>query len=291
VSEKVAAIFWSDTHQNHKAGLCKPGFTPDGEETWQLNPAQRELWYAWESCWDWVDSIVPSGYKKVGFSVGDAVETDAKVRSPQELVSLSPKDAFTLAEETLEPIVSDLDYFFVIDGTSAHVGSGSWTEKALAKNLNAVPDESNNSTTWKNFIGELGGVKFDVAHHPAGNSNISRNYPAVASRLAYDIQAAYVMDREEKPPDLAIRGHLHRFADSGITNKTRGIILPCFQYKSVFISRIGKDHDMPDIGMVVVLCSDGEYELKIKRVRPREKRKTWRIEKKTTKIALPWTKS
>lgn len=278
MSDKTAAIFFSDPHSNHIFGLCPPGVEVYERDNWKLNPPQEHLWYAWNTCLDWVDRVT-SGYMKVGVGVGDLVENDTKVRSQSELISLNPSNALSIAVQTLAPLVKILDYFFVIKGTPAHTGNDAWTEDELAKDLDAVPDEDNHSPAWRHLIAEFSGVKFDVAHHPMGNSNITRNYQAVATRLAYDTQEAYVMKWGEPPPAYSIRGHLHRFGDSGVGLRTRGIILPGLQMKSHFMSRMGKDGDLPDMGMVVILCENGESELKFKIVRPEEKRKVWRIEK------------
>lgn len=273
---KTAVICWSDTHQNHIFGLCPPNMElTEREGTWVLNPVQRELWWAWNSCWEWVDGITLGCDLRVGVSVGDAIENDSKIRSQSELVSLHQNDALEMAVKTLEPITKKLDHFFIVKGTEAHVGKGAWTENQLAKELGAIPDKKNKSAAWMHLISEFSGVKFDIAHHPSGNSNVKRNYPAVATRLAYDVWESYCMFWKERPPDVAVRGHLHRFADSGTTIPTRGIILPGFQYKTYYLSRIGKDADLPDVGMVVFICEDGKVELNVKRVIPQNKRAVW----------------
>jgi hypothetical protein len=66
---------------------------------------------------------------------------------------------------------------------------------------------------------------------------------------------------EEDPPNLAVRAHNHRFADSGVSIRTRTIILPCYQLRSVFINKMGKGYEMPHLGCVVVLADRGKYEL------------------------------
>ena len=286
MSDKTAVICWSDPHENHLFGLCPPDVEVYERDNWKLNAPQQHLWYVWNSCWEWVDKIT-AGYSRVGVSVGDAIENDTKVRAQSELITLNPANALEIAVQTLDPVVQTLDYFFVIKGTPAHVGNDAWTEDALAKDLGAVKDKANHSPAWRHLMAEFSGVKFDIAHHPAGNSNVTRNYQPVASRLAYDIQEAYVMKWQEPPPHYAIRGHLHRFGDSGVGLKTRGIILPGLQYKSHYLSRIGKDGDLPDTGMAVILCENGESELKVKVVRPEEKRKIWRIEKTKEKKSPP----
>ena len=278
MSDKTAVILFGDQHQNHIFGLCPPNFNVSERGTWELNPPQQELWYAWSDCLDWMNKVT-SGYRRVGISVGDAIENDSKIRNQSELISLKPSDALSLANTTLDPLVQTLDHFFVVKGTAAHVGEAAWTEDKLAEDLGAVPDEEMNSPAWRHLVAEFSGVKFDVAHHPAGNSNITRNYFSVASRLAYDVMEAYMMKWEEEPPHYAIRGHLHRFADSGIGMRTRGVILPGFQYKTYYLSRIGKDGDMPDVGMVVVLCDNGQSELLEHRVRPQNRRKVWSVQK------------
>ena len=65
------------------------------------------------------------------------------------------------------------------------------------------------------------------------------------------------VERNEKPPHLYVRGHVHRPGDSYDIAPVRALILPSWQHTTSYGYRIGGG-DLP-IGGVIVTCSDGRY--------------------------------
>lgn len=274
---RAALILVSDTHENHIFGLGPPVFTRSDGDVIKANNIRRELWSAWNRFFDQAFKL-SGGYYRVVCGLGDLIESDAKVRSQNELVTRSPPDALRMVCETWEPIAQEADNLLIIRGTPAHTGEGSWQEESVAQNFdNTIPDTENSNASWWHFYGEFGGVIFDLAHH-SSMGRISRNLAGAAGRLAYDVQRAYIMDWKLKPPDLVIRAHNHRFADSGTTYDTRALMIGCFQYKTAYLHRINAGYEMPQIGGLVVLCDGGRYELHPIRIRPKSKR-LWKITK------------
>lgn len=268
LAQTAALICFSDTHQNHVYGLGQPVVRKaDGDEV-RANPIRRELWGLWGQFWDEAFKLT-DGLPRVAVGVGDLVESDAKVRSPQDLVSLNPEDVFTQVTETLDPLYSECERVLTIRGTEAHTGRGAWQEERIAANYtHSIKDEKHNNASWWHFYGMFGGVYFDIAHH-ASMGSIKRNLAGAAGRLAYDVREAYVMDWGARPPDLVLRAHNHRFADSGLTFPTRAVMMGCFQFKSTFVHRINRAYEMPNLGGLVIICDRGKYELHPIRVKPK----------------------
>lgn len=269
LKDTAALIITSDTHENHVYGLGPPVFVKEDGDTVRANPIRRELWGLWSKFWDDAFELT-QGLPRVGVFLGDMIESDAKVRAQQDLVTLSPSGAFRMVTETLDPLMDELDAGLFIRGTEAHVGRGAWQEEQIAANYDHTIHETDEKASWWHFYGELGGVTFDLAHH-ASMGGIKRNIGGAAGRLAYDVMSAYVMDWGIKPPDYVVRAHNHRWADSGTTYPTRAVMVGCFQYKSTFLHRINKAYEMPNLGGAVIICDRGKSELVPARVKPKRK--------------------
>jgi len=274
LSERAALIAFSDTHINHIYGLGAPVFHPSNGEEIRANPIRRELWDNWNKFWD-IAMRLTDGWPRVGAIVGDAVENDTKARSPQVLITQNPADALRMAaDDVLTPKLSLLDALLFIGGTEAHTGQGAWCEEVIAQDYDhTIRDEGRNAAMWPHFYGKFGGVSFDIAHH-ASMGGVRRGLAGAAGRLAYDVMTAYILDWQLPPPQLVLRAHNHRRADSGLTHATRAYMLGCFQYKTAYSHRINKGFEMPNLGGVVILCERGEYQLHPIVVNPR-KPKIW----------------
>jgi hypothetical protein len=71
-------------------------------------------------------------------------------------------------------------------------------------------------------------------------------------------------------PDIVVRSHNHRWADSWDNFETRAICMPCWQLSTEYIMRLGKYNGLADIGGIVVLCDRGEYEVHKFKHQPRK---------------------
>lgn len=252
---KEAVLFIADTHINSTFGLCKPGARADDGNSVQLNTVQKWLWYTWEHFLDEAFDLM-EGCNKTLVLDGDIIELDSKNRSWQTMTK-NPSTTLTYGIEVLEPVVSRVDTLFILRGTEAHTGKSAWGEEELAKDLGAEVCEETDTFSWWHLRADFGGVSFDVAHHyPMGH--LPWTYGNAANKLAATTMIEYA-EWDEAPPDVVIRAHNHRFADSGRTLKTRGMFLPCWQYHTAYLHRLGKPNARPHIGGCVFICEDGEY--------------------------------
>lgn len=259
----VVAIV-ADTHTNHRDALIKPGLV-------KADRSQRWLWGRWLDYCRTVESVAKQKRARiVSFFAGDVLEIDYKNRSKERLHTGDQAEALGLALETLAPLYEISDSVVVIRGTEAHTGGNGYMEELFAADLdNCVQSET--TASWLYFRGFIEGVKFDVAHH-ASMGNLAHTEKNYANRLAHDIQRAYLEEWGERPPDVAVRGHNHRDADSGQNFDTLAVMLPGWQLPTNYIHRIAQAHRPARIGGVYFVCADGEFSWQKLIYKPRRKR-------------------
>lgn len=252
-----AVIIVADTHINSKLGLCNPNVYLDDGDEYEFNLVQKWLWDNWQKFISDIKKITKK-YKKTIILNGDIVDLDAKNRSGQ-MISTNPADILRMAKDTLDPLLSIADRFFMVRGTEAHTGLSAWAEEVLAREYGAVREEETNRYAWWHLRAKFSGVKFDVAHH-ASMGSLPWTYASAASRLVQLAKMEYY-EWGETPPDVVVRSHQHRFAESGVTFSTRGVYTPCWQYANAYLYRLGKENNRPSIGGIVFICNNGKHDM------------------------------
>ena len=107
-----------------------------------------------------------------------------------------------------------------------------------------------------------------MAHHISTSRRASTRQ-GVAVREAVDTIVDYAT-HDDRIPDLVVRGHGHKFEDSGDEHRARVIALPCWSFRpDEFAHRIGMGTRLPEIGGLIATCHDGKLEVKKLRYRPR----------------------
>ena len=273
MSEKSAVISIGDLHINSKVALSPPRVQLDEGGSYHASDEQRWIYRAWlEFCAKVKDDT--EGYRRIVAIGGDAAELDAKNRTHQLITRHRPtiKD---MVIETLDPITSIADAVYVIRGTPAHTGKGAYFEEFIADDLdNAVHDKD--AKSWWHVRRVASGVRFDIAHH-ASMGSLPWTEKNAANKIAKIIVDRYMIDMEQKPPDVAFRFHNHRWNDSFDNFKTRVICMPCWSMATEHLYRIGKENSIADIGGAVTFCEDGEYEVKKYKYIPPKARRVWAL--------------
>lgn len=254
---KEAIVLLADTHINSRMGLCNSDIIDDDGNVYQQNLIQKWLWKNWTDCVKTIKDLT-KGHKKTVILNGDIVDLDTYNRSNQ-MISRNPATILKMAETILKPIIDIKDNLFVIRGTEAHVGSSGWLEEMMAHEFGAIKDPDTMQSSWWHLRAKFGGLKFDISHH-VSLGGLPWSFAQGVMRLVQSTRMDY-LDWNEEMPDFIIRAHQHRYADSGTTFSTRGVCLPCWQYKPAYLYRTGKENSKPSIGAVVILCNKGQYEL------------------------------
>ena len=244
----------ADLHINSTVALCKPVINLDDGGTYHASKSQRWLWKCWLDLW--TEKIKKTSGDKILVINGDLGELDTMRRSTQ-IISANKATIQLLVLDTIEPALAWADRVYIIRGTAAHTGKSSWLEEAIAADLDhAVP--SPNSASWWHLRTVCEGVRFDIAHH-ASMGKLPQSEKNAANKLAFLAQYRYAVDMKQQPPDVVIRSHNHRYADSGNNFGTYALCTAAWTIATEYVYRIGQENTLADIGAHVFKCEDGKF--------------------------------
>jgi hypothetical protein len=261
----------SDTHIGSTTALCPSVVELDDGGTYKASPGQRWLWQSWQDYLAQVQSTKPTGGgKRYAVHLGDCIEGDH--HNTSAVISRNPLTMLRLAVDILEPIRKWSDHLFVLRGTEAHSGEAGQWDETVADDLGAERDPSGDRASWWYLLFEIGGVLFDLAHHPPSNSGRAWTRANVATTLAYTVFSEYA-ERGEPVPDVALRGHIHKYTDSYANYPTRGVTCPAFQLATPYSSRRWPGQ-LAHIGGLIFVIENGEAHMRHVAFRP-ERGATW----------------
>lgn len=257
----------SDLQTNSTVGLCPPIIELDDGGSYRSSRGQRWLWHNW--C-DFIERA--EGYKQQGdlWVVLDGDLGDGDHHDTTQIITRNKNTMRKIAADTIDPLAKLASKLFVIRGTEAHVGKSASFEEQLAEDFGAEMDGKNYSWWW--LVANWRGVKVDIAHHCSmGAAPVARGN--AANKLAVETIFDYA-DRREIPPDLVLRAHVHRHADSGSQYSVRAVILPCWQFATAYIYKL-KAGSLPSIGGVFIHIDQGRFSIEDAIYRP-ERKAVWK---------------
>lgn len=217
----------------------------------------------WRNAWSERVPALFDTYKPDGWSLvlnGDLTE-GIHHHTPQAAPLVGQH--FRAAHKLLEsgPLKLAPDFVHLVRGTEAHVGRAGELEEGLARTLKAEganvvedPDTHQASSYWRRI--EIDGVRLCVRHHGRQGQRAHTRGP-YERWYAQDIELEHYLSGDPVP-HLAIRSHLHRYADSGKSHRwtTRVVSLPCWQAMTSYAHRIAAE-SLSDVGVVVFVIRDG----------------------------------
>ncbi len=256
-------IVISDLHGGCKLALCPPnGITLDDGGSYMPSKLQLVLWAWWREFWDeWVPEVC-RGEPFALVVNGDAL--DGTHHNSVTQISHNLSDQSNLAYEILAPIVeSAKGGYYHIRGTEAHSGKSGQEEERLAQKLKAIPNKSNQYARWELWI-RIGYALTHCSHHIGTTGSMAYETSAIQKEL----EQIYVESArwENEPPDVVVRSHRHRNAETRVRRKKDGknnfaisFVTPGWQLKTPFAYRIaGGRVTQPQIGGSLVRCGDEE---------------------------------
>jgi hypothetical protein len=256
----------ADVHAGSTTAICPPtGIRLDDGGEFHPSKLQKHLWKSWIDIWEERVPRLLDKYQPDSVSLllnGDMV--DGNHHGTPQIVSPLESLHIRIVHKCLElgPLKLDLDGLHVVRGTSSHVGAAGTLEEGLARVLREEgypvvmdPDTGNATSYWRRL--DVGGLLVDAKHH--GRMGQRRHTRGSYLRLyAQDIQDEYT-DDGERPPDVAVRAHLHTYGDSGRDHKmvTRVVALPCWQLGTEYSYRRAYER-LTDIGAAALIVRDGQ---------------------------------
>ncbi len=250
-------VILGDTHINSTVALCPRRVELTNGAYYNPSPAQLWLTTKWESMWTNIAQVIEAQQPEETILILNGDIVDMNVHSRHELISPNISVVLNHAYRTLAPKVRLFNYVYFNKGTEAHTGERAELEETLAAMLNCVPEEyTNEQTRWETVL-EVNGVNINTAHHGKVGSREWTKLTApmtLATEIVLDSVA-----RGHKLPDLVIRNHAHKYADTFYNAQVRVIQNPGWQLSTTFSHKIGIVSPA-DIGATVIQCEDSKYE-------------------------------
>jgi hypothetical protein len=257
----------SDCHINSSVGLCQPALQLDDGGSY--SPSKTQRWI--NDCWaQMIDTVTQMRLGRlITVFNGDICEGDTKRRTYQ-VISRNPANILSHAADVIDPIAKMSDKLYFVRGTEAHVGKSAWYEEQMGRDFSGAKEPSTKARSWYHLKLELDGVRLDIAHH-TNMSGLPWTSPQAASKLAARVLMTYAK-RDERPPHLVIRGHVHRWADSHDDYPVRAVISGGWQAATGYISKI-EPGALGELGAILVHCDRGRAE--VHKIRFDEPRRSW----------------
>lgn len=269
-SKPVIIACVSDIHAGGATALCPSEIMLDDGGRYIPSNAQSWYWANWLDFQQRVAARRDALHAQLYYILnGDLV--DGQVKNSTQILSGNPNAQAAVFTAAMREVL-DLgpDKIVVCRGTEAHVGNSAASEERIADGLRRdkrpiISDPSTGTASWWKWVAELQGVKVDVTHH----GRIGQREHTRASQIvlyAHDIHLSYTK-RGERPPDVALRGHNHKWADSLDAVKPRVVGTGAWQAGTGHVHKVAPD-SLADCGGVLVTIQDGEYELEKVQYKP-----------------------
>jgi len=272
----VLAVF-GDTHFGSTVALFPPKIVLESGGTRKASNGQLWLWKCWTHYWSTVRAIKPlGGGKKWAVHLGDGIEGDHHGTSG--IVSKNPVTMLDIAVDVLEPVRQWADLYFQLKGSEAHAGEAGQWDETIAKDLHAEPCKDEHTFSWWYLKLDIQGVLFDFAHQPPSNPRDDHTKGTAAGKLAFTVMQEHAK-HGDVVPNWAVRGHVHRFMDSGWTYPTRGVTCPAWQLSTSYSSRRWPGR-LSEIGGLLFIIEDGYAVMRRLLYKP-ERADPWREEQST----------
>ena len=272
---------FSDIHCGSTVGLMGEPVLLDDENYFHPSKLQKWLWQEWIEAWNKTAKIREDADQFTLISLGDLTE-NIHHGTHQVISNQSSVHSSVAVESLAVPLELKPEAIHFIRGTGSHTGKGSSMEEGIARHLNALkypvvrdPDTKQFSSYRRRIL--IGDTLLDCAHHGRAGQR-SWTAKSYSSIYAKDIWVSQMEDcyramrqdpknistifHEMRPPDISLRGHHHRYIDSGPTEDygTRLIRSGCFQMPTEFIHRIAAE-TLPSIGITLLIIRDSHVEV------------------------------
>lgn len=250
----VVLAFTTDQHCGSTVALCPEKIALDDGGEYVASKAQQWLWQCWGDFWKRVDTVRRETKAEL-YTVfgGDLVE--GSHHHTTQILSGNPNAQAAAVNACMSvPLALKPDRIFMIRGTEAHVGSSASAEERIADGLSrdkrpVVRDSESGTASWWHLRMEVLGHLLDITHH--GRTGMREHTRASAASLhAHDILLAHVKNGD-RPPDLCLRGHYHKFNDSHDAAPVRVLTGGAWQLKTAYVHKVAAD-SLADIGGVIV---------------------------------------
>ncbi len=260
MKKPVVIAVTSDLHCRSTVALCPPHqIALDDGGFYSPSKPQKWLWGRWLTYWDRVKEVAGGANLRLVFN-GDMV--DGNHHGTAQLISgLATVERDVLSQCLEVPLDLKPDAIFIIRGTETHVGKSGSVEEGVGRSLrnNGHPVQREFGTgnaSWWGCQMDVHGKRLSFAHHGRMGQR-PWTKPNVVMNLAFQIWVEH-LTREERPPDIAVRSHLHQFMDTYDVHKVRLIQMPAWQLHTAYTHKIVPESRADIGGIIIIIQPDGE---------------------------------
>lgn len=249
----IVVIPIGDLHVGSSVALChEDGVALEDGGHYMPNAAQLWLWDKWTQIVKRAEAERKRGAHIVGIFMGEFV--DGRHHETTQLASQSPEIQAAAAVEVFGSFANACHELYVMRGTDAHSGHGAASDFALGRQFGARVDPATGQHAFYHLRLDVAGVNFDVAHHVTLGGDDVRLYGNAIKRET----AAMAMEWPQV--DIVLRGHVHRYQDTGEAFGLRrwGFTVPAWQLKTAFTHRISR-REAFTVGTNLIRIQSGEW--------------------------------
>lgn len=255
----------SDLHGNHPAGLMPAeGVTLQNGNHVAPNIIQRWSWDRWMAFRDAVGEALEHDGGPLHVVVNGEI-CDGHHHGSTEFISASKSIMRDIGRAILRPLMElKPATLHVLRGTEVHAGAEGADDDEIAKALDAERDPATGAASFYHLRADFAGTRVDIKHHGRGAS-LPWTAGGNANRLAAQLIHDYYDDPPEQRPHLALRAHVHRYADSYHLHPIRAIFSDAWQLNTVYGHRIDGGSSLRPVGGLIVYC-DGAPRPRVERL-------------------------
>ena len=258
----------NDIHAGSTVAVCTPEVELDDGQFYRRSKVQGWLADCWDDYWRQVEEKRKA--EKADFYLvvnGDAVEGDHHRTS--QIISRNMTAQKNVVGQLLQtPLALKPERIIIVRGTSAHTGEAAEAEENIAAGmlkdgLPVVECPDTGKASWWHPVVDIHNTRLDIAHEGrAGHREHTRQ--SAMSLYAHDILLTHVKDGDQ-PPDLCLRAHYHRWADSYDACQVRVVTNAAWQLKTSFTHQ-KKTDSMANIGGIILTirpdAAPADYDLR-----------------------------
>ena len=253
-------VIVSDLHCNSPAGLFPPGGLADlnGNHT-SPNTVQRWLWDRWLRFWD----VTAESVKQAGrwHLIVNGEVVDGFHHRSTEFIFSTKTDMRALGMEVLRPALElSPTSTFIVRGTEAHSGPQGEDDEEAGRVVGGNTDPITGASSFQHLRVAVNGTPLDIKHHTRG-ARLPWTRGGNANRLAAQLTYEHYHDDPADRPLLAIRSHVHLYADSGALHPIRVIVTDPWQLQTAYAHKIDAGAGLSPVGGLHVWCDGPNFEV------------------------------
>ena len=237
----------ADLHVGSTVAICPPDVRlPDGNYV-QLNEVQKWLWScwcdAWRQIWQMKRNLKAHLYLVLN---GDLVEGDH--HDTYQLMTRNEGWMVQTAAHLLRGPAKLADDLFVVEGTFAHVGQQGGLDGQVGYLLDAHTDPRGRYSWAHLLLMTDNDVLFDFRHH-GSMGQLPHTRSNALNRILMEVVWARTQ-QGQRPPDVIVRSHTHRYADTGDNYKAQAFSTPCWKVTDDYVHQLPYE-PLVHIGLLV----------------------------------------